>query len=140
MKFFNTRANMLGMLCETQGLAGAIDDALLTIEQALRTNPDESIHRPNLLRLRGELRFKSDSRGKADFELAEHDFRKAIELARGMSAKSDELRATTSLARLLENTGRRDQARTMLSDIYYWFTEGFDTADLIDAKALLDQL
>jgi class 3 adenylate cyclase/tetratricopeptide (TPR) repeat protein/ribosomal protein L40E len=140
MKFFNTRANMLGMLCETQGLAGAIDDALLTIEQALRTNPDETIHRPNLLRLRGELRLKGDSRGKADVELAEHDFSEAIELARGMSAKSDELRATTSLARLLENTGRRDQARTMLSDIYYWFTEGFDTADLIDAKALLDQL
>ncbi|MFZ1120581.1 MAG: hypothetical protein WAN81_10160 [Candidatus Binataceae bacterium] len=51
-----------------------------------------------------------------------------------------ELRATTSLARLLANQGRRDQARTMLADIYGWFTEGFDTADLKDAKALLDEL
>ena len=51
-----------------------------------------------------------------------------------------ELRATTSLARLLAKQGRRDEARTMLADIYGWFTEGFDTADLKDAKALLDEL
>ena len=57
-----------------------------------------------------------------------------------MTAKASELRATTSLARLLDSTGRRDEARTMLADIYNWFTEGFDTADLIDAKALLEAL
>ena len=51
-----------------------------------------------------------------------------------------ELRATTSLARLLNEHGRRDEARTMLAEIYGWFTEGFDTADLKDAKALLDEL
>ena len=51
-----------------------------------------------------------------------------------------ELRATTSLARLLHDTNRRDEARTMLAEIYGWFTEGFDTADLKDAKALLDEL
>jgi predicted ATPase len=51
-----------------------------------------------------------------------------------------ELRATMSLARLLRNTNRRDDARAMLADIYGWFTEGFDTADLKDAKALLDEL
>jgi predicted ATPase len=50
------------------------------------------------------------------------------------------LRATLSLARLLRNSGRRDEARTLLADIYNWFTEGFDTADLKDAKALLDEL
>jgi predicted ATPase len=50
------------------------------------------------------------------------------------------LRATISLARLLQDTGRRDGARTQLADIYNWFTEGFDTADLKDAKALLDEL
>jgi predicted ATPase len=50
------------------------------------------------------------------------------------------LRATTSLARLLDKQGRRDQARAMLAEIYNWFTEGFDTADLKDAKALLDEL
>jgi predicted ATPase len=51
-----------------------------------------------------------------------------------------ELRATTSLARLLDKQGHRDEARAMLADIYNWFTEGFDTADLKDAKALLDEL
>jgi predicted ATPase len=57
-----------------------------------------------------------------------------------MSAKAWELRATTSLARLLDKDGRREEARTMLADIYNWFTEGFDTVDLKDAKALLDDL
>jgi predicted ATPase len=61
-------------------------------------------------------------------------------MARSRSAKSWELRATTSLARLLRDTGRRDEARAMLTGIYNWFTEGFDTADLKDAKALLDEL
>ena len=72
--------------------------------------------------------------------MAEADFREAIALAQTMSAKSWELRATTSLARLLQKQGNCHEARTMLADIYNWFTEGFDTADLKDAKALLDQL
>ena len=70
----------------------------------------------------------------------ERCFRTAIEIARRQSARIAELRATTSLARLLEKQGRRDEARTMLAEIYNWFTEGFDTADLKEAKALLDQL
>jgi predicted ATPase len=57
-----------------------------------------------------------------------------------MSAKPWELRTTMSLARLLRDTGRRDEARTMLAEIYNWFTEGFDTLDLKEAKALLDEL
>jgi len=61
-------------------------------------------------------------------------------LAQRQNAKSLELRATTSLARLLASQGRRDEARAMLADTYNWFTEGFDTADLKDARALLDQL
>ena len=61
-------------------------------------------------------------------------------MARRQSAKSWELRATTSLARLLAEQGRRSEARTMLAEIYNWFTEGFDTPDLKDAKALLDEL
>ena len=73
-------------------------------------------------------------------QLAEQDFREAVEIARKMSAKSLDLRATMSLTRLLRDTNRREEACTMLADIYNWFTEGFDTADLKDAKALLDQL
>ena len=57
-----------------------------------------------------------------------------------MDAKAWELRTTTSLARLLALQGRRDEGRTMLAEVYNWFTEGFDTADLIDAKALLAEL
>jgi predicted ATPase len=75
-----------------------------------------------------------------DVAEAESCFRAAIEVARRQSARSEELRATTSLARLLAKQDRRDEARTMLSEIYGWFTEGFDTADLKDAKALLDEL
>ena len=78
-----------------------------------------------------------DSSAKAE---AEACFRKAIEIARGQSAKWWELRATVSLARLLGDAGRRDEARAMLAEIYSWFTEGFDTADLKDAKALLEEL
>ena len=63
-----------------------------------------------------------------------------MEIARKQDAKLWELRATTSLARLLADHGNRDEARGMRSDIYNWFTEGFDTADLKDAKALLDEL
>jgi predicted ATPase len=73
-------------------------------------------------------------------ELAGGDFREAIALARSMGAKAWELRATMSVARLLAKQGRRDEARAMLAEIYDWFTEGFDTADLKDAKALLDEL
>jgi predicted ATPase len=72
--------------------------------------------------------------------LAETGFREAIALAQSLSAKSWELRATMSLARLLRNANRRDEARTMLAEVYNWFTEGFDTPDLMDAKALLDEL
>ena len=61
-------------------------------------------------------------------------------MARGMGAKAWELRTTMSLARLFDSDGRRAEARTMLAEIYNWFSEGFDTADLKDAKALLDEL
>jgi len=73
-------------------------------------------------------------------ELAEADFCEAIVLAQKTSAKTMELRATMSLARLLCHINRRDKARAILTEIYGWFTEGFDTADLKDAKALLDEL
>jgi predicted ATPase len=71
---------------------------------------------------------------------AESCLRTAIDVARWQGARLFELRATTSLARLLKQQGKQDEARAMLAEIYNWFTEGFDTADLKDAKALLDEL
>jgi predicted ATPase len=71
---------------------------------------------------------------------AERKFRRAIAVAKRQEARLWELRGTVSLGRLLRDTNRLDEARTMLSEIYNWFTEGFDTADLKEAKALLDEL
>ncbi len=71
---------------------------------------------------------------------AEACFLKAIEIARQQQAKSLELRAAMSLARLWQQQGKKDEARQMLAEIYNWFTEGFDTADLQEAEALLESL
>jgi predicted ATPase len=127
--------NFTTWLAAAQERAGAIADALETVERALQANTDELVYRPETVRLRGELRLKQE-----DLHRAEADFRDSIALAKKMSAKAWELRASMSLARLLAQQGRRGEARTMLAEIYNWFTEGFDTADLKDAKALLDQL
>jgi tetratricopeptide (TPR) repeat protein len=93
------------------------------------------LHEAELCRLKGELLLLQN-----DIEDAARCFREAIGVARRQSAKSWELRATMSLARILVQQGCRDEARTMLAEIYNWFSEGFDTADLKDAKALLDEL
>jgi hypothetical protein len=127
--------DLLRCLAEAQALDTKIDDALVTIEEALQADPQALVYRPNALICRGELRLKVDQT-----ELAEADFRDAIALAQKMQAKSFELRATTCLGRLLASQGRREEARAMLSEIYTWFTEGFDTADLKDAKELLEEL
>jgi predicted ATPase len=103
--------------------------------RALSINPDERYWLPETLRVRGEIR-----RRQGEAEPAEADFRDAIALAREMSAKAWELRAATSLARLWRHQGKRAEARDLLAPIYGWFTEGFDTHDLKEAKALLDEL
>jgi tetratricopeptide (TPR) repeat protein len=116
-------------------LAGAPDDALEVAEQALEINPEELVYRPETLRVRGELRL-----AKGQAELAEADFRDSISLAKSMGAKAWELRTAMSWARLLASQGRAHEARTTLAEIYNWFTDGFDTADLKEAKALLEEL
>jgi predicted ATPase len=75
-----------------------------------------------------------------DAAKAQAHFERAIAIARAQQAKSWELRAATSLARLWRNHGKRPQARDHLAPVYGWFTEGFDTADLKEARALLDEL
>jgi predicted ATPase len=87
--------------------------------------------------MKGELLLLHDAHNTAD---AESCFRSAVEDAQRHGAKSSELRASLSLARLLAKQGKREEARAILAAIYNWFTEGFDTADLKGAKALLDEL
>jgi len=127
------------LFAEAYGVARRHADALRHIEESLRLSDEtgERVAHAELHRLKGEL---SLARNGAKIADAEREFRTAIEVAREQNAKSWELRATTSLTRLLRDTARREEARAMLSDIYHWFTEGFDTADLKDAKALLDEL
>ena len=88
--------------------------------------------------LRGELLLRQGPR--PTWEEAEACFHQALALARRQQAKSWELRAATSLSRLWQQQGKRQEAHDLLAPVYHWFTEGFDTADLKDAKALLDEL
>jgi len=96
---------------------------------------DERHWEAELYRLRAELLLM-----QGDDAEAEASFHKAVEVARRQQAKSWELRATVSLCRLWQKQGKVDEARQMLAEIYNWFTEGFDTPDLQEAKALLEEL
>ena len=134
-----SRPSYLCMLAEACREAGRLDDGLNAVTEALAAADEREERRDEaeMHRLKGELLLRRDDSNAAE---AQHCFERAIEIARMQSAKSLELRATMSLARLLAKQGRRDGARTMLAEIYNWFTEGFDTADLKDAKALLAEL
>ena len=109
-----------------------LDGALAHVERS-----GEKVDLAEMLRLKGEITLMIDASRTAK---AEQCFRDALEVARAQSARWWQLRTTTSLARLLRDTNRRDEARAMLAEIYNWFTEGFDTADLKEAKTLLDEL
>ena len=114
---------------------GLVEQGLATVEESLaqpQRDADAELHR-----VRGKLLLVWVPVDEAQ---SERSFRKAIQVARGQAARLYELRAGISVSRLLRDTGRRDEARTMLVEIYGWFTEGFETADLKDAKALLGEL
>src|SRR5262245_8836670 len=103
----------------------------------------ERLYEAELYRLKGELTLQQSSVPGLESSVqkeAEACFLKAIEIARSQKAKSWELRATTSLARLWQQQGKKAETHQMLSEIYNWFTEGFDTKDLQEAKALLKEL
>jgi predicted ATPase len=97
---------------------------------------EERYWEAELYRLQGELLGQGTERPQR--EGAEANLLRALEVARGQQAKSLELRAAMSLGRFWQGQGKRDEARTLLVPVYNWFTEGFDTADLQEAKALLD--
>ena len=115
---------------------GRIEEGLAAVTEALAAagEHENRFNEAESHRIRGELLFNSDAAE------ARRCFVKGIEIARAQSAKSFELRGTLSHARLLASQGRREEAQANLAEIYTWFTEGFDTADLKDAKALLDEL
>jgi predicted ATPase len=127
----------LGFLAEAHLRAAQLDDALAVLDQAAETGAaiGECHYEAELCRLRGLTLAETGGHDAAASWLQQ-----AIDTARSQQAKSLELRAATSLARLWAEQGKRAQAHDLLAPVYDWFTEGFDTADLKDAKALLDDL
>jgi predicted ATPase len=129
----------LALLADAQGALGQIDDGLSSLEEALGwvERNDERLYAAEVHRIRGELLLR---REVPDPVQAKSCFEQAMAVARDQQAKSWELRTATSLARIWLQDNRIEEARTLLSPVYDWFTEGFDTPDLRDAKALLDQM
>jgi predicted ATPase len=127
------------LLAEAHGKQGQIDLSLRAIASGLDAVNQHEIFvcESELYRLKGELLLKQLC---PDVSEAESCFHHAISIAQNQSAKSWELRAATSLARLWRSQGKRQEAYDLLAPVYGWFTEGFDTADLKDAKTLLGEL
>jgi len=134
----------LALLAEAYGRAGQTEDGLAALAEALTAvdKSGERFYEAELYRLKGELTLaQSKVQGpKSKIQEAEAYFLKAIEIARKQQAKSLELRAVMSLARLWQQQGKQREAHDLLSNIYHWFTEGFNTKDLQEAKALLEEL
>jgi TOMM system kinase/cyclase fusion protein len=133
------RPYYLALLAEASAKVGKREEGLTLLAEALAVANDTGEHRweAELYRLKGELLLTRSA--EYDTE-AETCFRQALDITRRQEAKSLELRAAMSLARLWQQQGKRDKARELLVPIYGWFTEGFDTTDLQQAKALLDTL
>jgi predicted ATPase len=134
----------LALLGEAYRKMNLVEEGLTVLAEAVVAvdNTGERPYEAELYRLKGELtlsQFGVQLEAKRQEE-AEACFQKAIEVARKQQAKSLELRASTSLARLWQQQGKKAQAHHLLSEIYGWFTEGFDTKDLQEAKALLEEL
>ena len=128
------------VLAECHGLAGEFDIGLTLIEVGLThaERSGERIAESELYRVRGELLLARSS--EANAEIAAQCFERAITVARQQEAKLYELRSALSLARLRRSQGKLKEALDLLAPIYGWFTEGFDTKDLKEAKALLQSL
>ena len=147
----------LALLAEAYRKVGQVEEGLTVLAEALAfmDKTGERVWEAELYRLKGELTLEKFGVRGSEFGVpntqhptpstqaeaeAEACFHKAIDIARRQSAKSLELRAVTSLARLWQNQGKKEEARQILAEVYNWFTEGFDTKDLQEAKALLDEL
>ena len=118
---------------------GQFEDAFRCIDEAMGTieTTKEKWYEAEMCRMAGEIALLSPQPGVAN---AETHFERALAVGRQQQAKSWELRAAMSMARLWRDQGKRDEARELLAPVYGWFTEGFDTLDLKEAKALLEEL
>ena len=129
----------LALAAEAYGAAGQFEDGLQALDEAMQwvRRNGERLYEAEVHRIRGELLLRCPAPDPAG---ADTCFAEALAVAREQEAKSWELRAATSMARMWRGQGRREDARRLLSPIYDWFTEGFDTADLQDAKSLMEQI
>jgi tetratricopeptide (TPR) repeat protein len=133
------RPYLLALFAEGHGALGQLAEGLHILDEALGLveKNGQRLHEAELYRLKGELLLKQSV---SDTQQAEACLHQALTVARRQEAKSWELRAGMSLRRLWQHQGKRDEARQWLTPIYGWFTEGFGTTDLQEAKALLEEL
>jgi predicted ATPase len=129
----------LALLAEACGHTGQVDEGLHLLAEALAVADSnaERWYEAELYRLQGELLLAQSTTQQPD---AEACFQHALDIASAQHARSWELRAAMSLSRLWQQQGKRVEARQLLAEVYGWFTEGFDTADLQEAKGLLEEL
>jgi predicted ATPase len=127
------------LLAEAYGKTGKIEEGLTELDKArtLVEKNEGSFYDAELYRTMGELLLVQPT---PDEKSAENEFRKAIDVAQRQQSKSLELRAAVSLSRLLQKQRKGEEARKLLSEVYGWFSEGFDTVDLIEAEELLQEL
>jgi predicted ATPase len=133
------RPYFLVLLAEAHGIMGQSEAGLTALAEALTLTDTtgEQWYEAECYRLKGALLLQQNSDHQAE---AETCFQQSISIAQSQQAKSWELRAAVSLSRLWQQQGKRQEAYDLLAPVYHWFTEGFDTADLRDAKVLLDEL
>jgi predicted ATPase len=133
------RPYFLGLLAEASGAGGHPDEGLAALAEAraVMDTTGARVYAAELYRLTGALLLQQ---AVPDAAQAETCFHQALDVARHQQAKSWELRTATSLARLWQSQDKRQDAYALLAPVYEWFTEGFDTADLQEAKGLLDEL
>jgi class 3 adenylate cyclase/predicted ATPase len=129
----------LGLRAEACGQAGQVEEGLRALDEALEAmqTTEERLYEAEVYRLRGELLRQQSAAQQGEAEVR---LQQALTVAHRQQAKSLELRAAMSLSRLWRRQGKRAEARELLAPILNWFTEGFDTADLQEAKALLEEL
>jgi predicted ATPase len=127
------------LLAEACGRAGQVETGLRSLEEALEAlqTTEDRCYEAEVYRLKGELLLQQSAARQGE---AEEHVQQALTVARRQEAKSLELRAATSLARLWQQQGKQAEAHALLAPVYGWFAEGFDTADLLEAKALLAEL